>query len=187
MVPANIPGGAAIRMAGHGKAMLRDGDGNARKRGRPVFPHWPKHGISGAMSPPVRLLCALLTLLLAMSAARMPAMAGPMPAPGAAGHAAMVDPDGGHAHRVHPVGIGHDHSHADGAHRVGADHDGPAPHSPARGHHDCLGCIAPLDIGTYRPARAPRLLFIRAGGPADTVGQLIGSAAPEPPPPRTPV
>ncbi len=78
---------------------------------------------------------------------------------------------------------GHDMAgHDMTGHDMAGHHQAPA-HAPAT-HHDCIGCIAPLDIAVYRPARAPRLLPGLAHGPANAAFVLSGALAPEPRPPR---
>ncbi len=110
-----------------------------------------------------RLLCTLLIVLLALPAMQARACA---PEPVAAHH------------------MGHDMTAA--AHHAGmahgaAGHEAPAPTAP---HHDCIGCIAPIDRAFYRPVSAP------AAGPslhAEAMPPPLGldhSRPPEPPPPR---
>jgi hypothetical protein len=114
------------------------------------------------MSPTIRLLCALLTLALALPAAQARACA-PDAAP--AGHGA------------HVMVAGHGHT----------DHRAPAHQAPARPLHDCMGCIAPIDVGFYRPVDAPVMAALRLSGPAPTPALIHHVAAPEPPPPRVAV
>lgn len=54
-------------------------------------------------------------------------------------------------------------------------------------HHDCIGCIAPIDIRLYRPVSTPILGTMLDERPADMAFSLVRNAAPEPPPPRTTV
>jgi hypothetical protein len=68
-------------------------------------------------------------------------------------------------------------------------HGGPADAPlPAHAvHHDCLGCIAPIDVSLYRAASAPYLIVSRGSPPARTAYLLARVSAPEPPPPRAAV
>jgi hypothetical protein len=69
-----------------------------------------------------------------------------------------------------------------------AEHDHvPAPLAPLADGHDCLGCIAPINVSFYQPVDAPRVMARRKSGPAGTPTLLTHRAAPEPPPPRTAV
>lgn len=66
------------------------------------------------------------------------------------------------------------------------DHHAPAHRpTPQSMLHDCLGCIAPLDIGVYRPAEGPSLTMSEGAGIAPAAFHLSRASAPEPPPPRT--
>jgi hypothetical protein len=62
-----------------------------------------------------------------------------------------------------------------------------APQRAPAAHHDCIGCIAPIDIRLYRPAAAPQPKATREPRPADMAFLLARAMAPEPPPPRSPV
>lgn len=112
------------------------------------------------MSGPFRLICALLTLLLALPAMQANACAPRMS--DHAGHALMAAGDADHDHH-------------------GAGHSQPAPEQP---RHDCVGCIPPIDIGAYRAAEEPGLSFPRTGKVVATPYGAALSAPPEPPPPR---
>jgi hypothetical protein len=105
-----------------------------------------------------RFLCALLVLLLVLPAVQPPACA------------AMAAPE---PHMMPDMA-----SHAAPA---STPHHQPAPLVHG---HDCLGCIAPIDIGAYRPATTPRFLALEAAGPARSAAPSSRSPAPEPPPPR---
>lgn len=59
-------------------------------------------------------------------------------------------------------------------------HPMPAPTA----HHDCLGCIAPIDIAVYRPVRLARAIAMRTAPPTDSPFFLTPVARPDPPPPR---
>jgi len=64
-------------------------------------------------------------------------------------------------------------------------HHAPEQQAPVQQHHDCIGCIAPLNINLYRPVCAPEF---GSGTPArihNVVAHFIAPAAPEPPPPRS--
>jgi hypothetical protein len=113
------------------------------------------------MSGSLRLLCALLTLLLAF-----PAMQANACAPLAQGHAAHMT-------------TAQDHD----AHR---GHHGQSPAQPASGspRHDCMGCIPPIDVGVYRPVERLHIVFERRNNPVTAIAPTGRSAPPEPPPPR---
>lgn len=64
-------------------------------------------------------------------------------------------------------------------------HGAPAPVPAA--HHDCIGCIAPIDIRLYRPVSTPVLGTARDERPTDMAFLLTRNSAPEPPPPRAAV
>ncbi|HEY1124986.1 MAG TPA: hypothetical protein VGE65_05095 [Sphingobium sp.] len=106
-----------------------------------------------------RLFRLLLALLLALPAAQ------------AASH--LPDTHPGHAKMLHDM-TGHHHGH-----------DVPVPAGTS--HHDCIGCIAPLDIRLYRPVSTPTLETALDERPADMAFLLVRNAAPEPPPPRATV
>lgn len=65
------------------------------------------------------------------------------------------------------------------------DHGMPAPVPAA--HHDCIGCIAPIDIRLYRPVSTPILGTALEARAADMTFLVARNAAPEPPPPRAAV
>ena len=104
-----------------------------------------------------RLLRMLLALLLAIPAAQF----GAHPADASPARMEVMHHMGGH------------HSH---------DRQMP-DHAPAS-HHDCIGCIAPIDVGLYRPVSEPRSGVIPQPHPADAAFLLARATAPEPPPPR---
>ena len=112
------------------------------------------------MSGTFRLICALLTLLLALPAVQANACAPVTPAP----HG-MQAHDGHHGHYGH---------HGD---------EPAAPSSGAK-KHDCVGCIPPIDIAVYRPAREPALAFALIGKTVEIRFDAALHAPPEPPPPR---
>lgn len=57
----------------------------------------------------------------------------------------------------------------------------PAPTQP---RHECIGCVAPIDIGTYRPVERLSYALDRASfGPRSPLPRSR-DAPPEPPPPR---
>lgn len=105
-----------------------------------------------------RLLRIFLAVLLAL------------PATQAASHL----PDAAPAHVTMHDMAGHHHGQG-----------GPAPGRAS--HHDCIGCIAPIDIRLYRPVNTPILGMVRDERPSDAAFLLARNAAPEPPPPRTTV
>jgi len=108
-----------------------------------------------------RLLRLIFVLMLALPGVQARACD---PAPAAAqhvGHEMM-----GHHGRIH-------------------GHEAPQP-VPAV-HHDCIGCIAPIDIRLYRPAEAPQPRVAREPRPANITFALTPASAPEPPPPRATV
>ena len=108
----------------------------------------------------------LLLLLLAL-----PAMQARAHQDGAAPGHAMA-----HEMAMHDMAMHHgDHREAPVA---------PAPHAT---HHDCIGCIAPIDIRLYRAAEEPQPKAGREPRPADIAFLLAGASAPEPPPPRVSV
>ncbi len=106
----------------------------------------------------------LLTLLLAL-----PAMQANACTPEASGHAM-------HAHAsLMPAAMAH-HDHHGGA------PEAPAP-APAKAHHDCIGCVAPIDITAYRPAE--RMMIAARDHSLPKPAFLIGqNRSPEPRPPR---
>ncbi|MBO9671073.1 MAG: hypothetical protein J7485_11195 [Sphingobium sp.] len=57
-------------------------------------------------------------------------------------------------------------------------------HVPAV-HHDCIGCIAPIDVGLYRPVSQPFPDTRAEPRPANAAFLLARSTVPETPPPRT--
>jgi len=115
----------------------------------------------------LRLLCTLLVILLAI-----PAMQARACAPIAA--------EVGVAAPAHHAG----HHMAHGHHGGGSDQQAPAPTSI---HHDCIGCIAPIDRDFYRPVAVPTVMSLHHAGPVETPFRLYSMGAPEPPPPRLPV
>ncbi len=116
--------------------------------------------------PVKRLLRLLLVLLLALPAAQ------------AGAHPEQTAPQ--------PVIAGHDIHAMHMMHGHAMPERKAPPHAPAR-HHDCIGCIAPIDIDFYRPASAPLSMRLREGLPTDTDWRLRHRGTPEPPPPRATV
>jgi len=114
------------------------------------------------MFRPFRLLCALLTLLLALPAVQA-AHCGPV-----MDHGATPAMTHGEAHRV----------------MAREDHE-PAPTAPGKQMaHDCIGCAAPIDTRVYRPVERLALIPGRPAWsprPAALSGWL---GTPETPPPR---
>ncbi|MCW2394589.1 MULTISPECIES: hypothetical protein [unclassified Sphingobium] len=120
------------------------------------------------MSFPRRLLCALLTLLLAL-----PAMQASACAPGSEG-----------------TGVAH-HASAEiaGLHGDHAAHSGHAPSvpdgsKPAVAHHDCIGCVAPIDSRSYRPVDRLSLLPGKANWSPNPARLTDWLGSPDTPPPR---
>ena len=105
-----------------------------------------------------RLLGFLLALLLAIPAG--------MPHAQAAPQAPIAHAMAGHEMTMH-------HGHHRGT---------PSPSRIV--HHDCLGCIAPIDIRLYRPVVTPLRVASAEDRPADMAYLLASPSAPEPPPPR---
>jgi hypothetical protein len=109
------------------------------------------------MPAPIRLLCALLTLLLAL-----PAMQANACAPAAGG-----------AHATASAHAGHE------------GHHDQAPEQPSpEARHECVGCIPPIDIGAYRPVEGAGFTLPLAEDAPITAFPAGRSAPPEPPPPR---
>lgn len=107
----------------------------------------------------LRLLSLMLICLLALPAVQARACA-PDAGHGAAQMAAMVHGEGHHG-----------------------NHHAPAPPSePAR--HDCLGCIAPIDLDSYRPVQRLNFTLDRADRATSTTFPASLGSPPEPPPPR---
>lgn len=123
------------------------------------------------MPVPFRLLCALLTLLLAL-----PAMQANACAPASGGHA---------AHAAAPAHDGHG-AHAASSHDPAPDPT-PAMPSPSEPRHECVGCIPPIDVGVYRPVARLSFAVDRTEGPAQAGLPAGRRAPPEPPPPRSTV
>ena len=105
------------------------------------------------MTNPLRLLCLLLVLLVAL-----PAM-----------QARACTPDVRHGEAV------------SAHHGYGTHHTPPAP---VEARHDCLGCVAPIDVQAYRPAAALNPGFDLSAPGGETAFPAGLSAPPEPPPPR---
>ncbi len=88
-----------------------------------------------------------------------------------------------HAHApIAPTETMH-HMHMDGM----AGHEMPQHHEQVPALHDCLGCIAPIDIAVYRPAELAGSAVGREIRPIDADLLLARASAPEPPPPRASV
>jgi len=107
-----------------------------------------------------RLLCLMLTLLLALPAVQ----------------ARACSPDLGHG--TTSVAM----LHGEGDHGT---HHTPAPQpEPQSQKHDCLGCIAPIDLDSARPV--DRLSFAIERATRSPEGRFPANAGspPEPPPPR---
>lgn len=68
-------------------------------------------------------------------------------------------------------------------------HTMPTHHTPDKPmpRHDCIGCIAPLDISLYRPISAPEFGAVSPVQIDNATASFIEPAAPEPPPPRSAV
>ncbi len=120
---------------------------------------------SRGMTGFLRFLLVLLLAIPAMQGNAHPAEA--IPAPVAAMHDMAA-----HGMARHDMTMHH-----------GQRHDAPGHAS----HHDCIGCIAPIDISLYRPVRTPGLGPSRDMRVAATAFLLARASAPEPPPPRTAV
>jgi hypothetical protein len=90
--------------------------------------------------------------------------------------------------RAHQDGAapGHAMAHEMAMHH-GHHRDTPAAPAPHAAQHDCIGCIAPIDIRLYCPAATPQPKAAREPRPADMAFLLTRTSAPEPPPPRASV
>jgi hypothetical protein len=110
----------------------------------------------------LRLFCALLTLLLALPAMQARACSHISGPDVANHHAGMTQAQGAASHR----------------------HEAPPAPAPAEMRHDCIGCIAPIDIGSYRPVERLRLLIDRSTTRPDPAALAGRPSPPEPPPPR---
>ena len=86
---------------------------------------------------------------------------------------------GAHQPETAPVMAMHDMATM---HHHGAPADTPPPLHAV--HHDCIGCIAPIDVSLYRPASEPNLIAVRRATPVTTAFPIARASAPEPPPPR---
>jgi hypothetical protein len=94
-------------------------------------------------------------------------------------------PAGPHQVDFAPASVAHDmaghhmmmhHEHHDGT---------PAPSSTHVVHHECVGCIAPIDVRLYRPVAQPQRPVSLQDRPANSAYLLTSVSAPETPPPRT--
>lgn len=112
------------------------------------------------MPAPLRLLCALLTLLLVLPAVQANACA----------------PGNGAAHEAG--------EHA--AHQQATGHHQPGDHTPAKAPpaHDCIGCVAPIDMRVYRPLARQDFSARETGRAAHYAALSDHQGAPDTPPPR---
>ena len=108
------------------------------------------------MSRTLRLVWMLVMLLLAL-----PAMQASACAPDQAGHGAQQARAAHHGHHK--------------------QQQAPAPSQP---RHECIGCVAPIDIGTYRPVERLSYALDRAGRRTQSIIPASRNAPPDPPPPR---
>ncbi|MBT2185637.1 hypothetical protein [Sphingobium nicotianae] len=77
-----------------------------------------------------------------------------------------------------PAAIGH------GARAPAMHHGHHKPQAPAAVHHDCIGCVAPIDTDTGRPVARLSYAWNRAPVSALATFSPNRAAPPEPPPPR---
>lgn len=110
----------------------------------------------------LRSLCLMLVVLLALPAVQARAC-GPEMAHGGMQMAASTD------------GAGH--------HDGYGQHQAPAQ-QPDQPRHECVGCIAPINIAAYRAVERMSFLLDRNGRSIDTPFPASIGSPPEPPPPR---
>ena len=111
------------------------------------------------MARTLRSLCFMLILLLALPAVQARAC-GPEMAHGGAHVAATAHGAGHHG-----------------------QHQAPAP-QPDQPRHECVGCIAPINVAAYRAVKPVSFQLDRNGRSIDTPFPASIGSPPEPPPPR---